>query len=409
METDKSKEKLIELKGVVKEVMQEMPNEKVEALEAKMAKTEEANVKTLESNTELKAQLDSLQGKMITMKQNTGVNTYLFNGYDPDLSNNFKSTLTTDECESVAKHMLELVKEKKDGALLSAFDAADAIPVQYGKAVMGLAELTSVALTHANVVQAEAPVIKLPTKGTRDAVDSQTSGTANTEGQSTIGQLTWTIDKRVGNYIEIRNDQLDDANFDIVNQIIVPFQAEAVGQNADDEMFNGTEFTTSVSGVTASIDSTSAVDIAAAITFANLNTMFYALEWERILGDPKWFGSRAALKDVAGLVDDQNRPIFQQVPILGRPSQTLMGAQYVICPSISNTPADGAIRLAFGDPKHYTIFVRGGTFVSMVNPYIKMKEDVTQFICKARMDGNVSDHETVTSSGAWTTMLRTDV
>ena len=407
-------DKLTELKGIIKETMQEMPNDKVEAIEVKMAAAEEANTKIVEGNVELKAQLDTMQGKMVTMNQKTGVNTYVFKGFNPELSKNFKSTLNKEETDVVSAIMIKQAKNRVNGAIFNdmsvkTFDGTYAIPVQYGNAIMGLAELSSVALTHANVITADTNVVNLPTKGTRDAIDSQTSGTANTEGSSTIGQLTWTIDKRVGNYIEIRNDQLDDSNFDIVNQIIIPFQAEAIGQNADDEMFNGTEFTSSVSGVTASVSGDSTA-VAAALTFANLNEMFYAIEWERLglLSDPKWFGPRAALKDIAGLTDTYGRPIFQQVPILGRPAQTLMGAQYVITPSISDVPDDGAIRLAFGDPSHYTIFVRGGTFVSMVNPYIKMREDVTQFICKCRMDGNVSDHATVTSSGAWTTLLRSD-
>ena len=85
-----------------------------------------------------------------------------------------------------------------------------------------------------------------------------------------------------------------------------------------------------------------------------------------------------------------------------------MGSPYVITPAVADVPGNGHIRLAFGDPRHYTIFVRGGTMVSMVNPYILAKEDETQFIAKARCDGNISDHATPASSGAWTTMLRTD-
>lgn len=403
-EIDKELEK--ELKGLLKEQVADATasiGKDIEELKEKAAAQEEANAKRLENDTELKARLDSMQDKKFKGSEKMGGHTYIFKGYNPDLSKNFKSTLTTEQSEAVAKAYLT---QRDD--VWKAFDGADAIPVQYGTAVMGLAELSSVALAHADVRTAEAPVVKFPAKGTRGSVDSQASATANKEDTPTIGQITWTIDKRVGNYIEVLNDQLDDANFDLVNQIIVPMQAEAVGQNADDEMFNGTEFTSSVSDATASVTASGTAGIAAAVTFANLNTMFYAVEWERGLLNPKFFGSRAALKDVAGLLDSQNRPIFQQVPINGRPSQTLMGAEYVICPSISDTPAANAIRLAFGDPKQYVIYVRGGTLVSMVNPYVKMKEDVTQFICKARMDGNIADHATPASSGAWTTMQRVD-
>ena len=275
---------------------------------------------------------------------------------------------------------------------------------------MGLAELSSVALTHANVIVADAPVVKLPSKGTRETADFQTSGTANVEGTQTIGQITWTIDKRMGTWINIRNDQLDDAVFDIVNQVIVPMQAEAIGVQVDAETFNRTssEFTSAIVDAPAGVTVSGTVAMAAAITFTNLNTLFYSVEWERGILNPMWFGSRAALKDIAGIMDNQSRPIFQQVPINGRPSQTLMGAQYVITPAVADVPGNGHIRLAFGDMKHYTIFVRGGTFISMVNPYIEMKADLTQFIAKARMDGNVADHSSPGSSGAFATLLRTD-
>lgn len=397
-----------ELKNLTKELMDEM----TVPIQAEMDAQKESNAKLLETNTELKARLDAMQDKIVTINTKTaGVQKFIFKGFNTDLIKNFKSTVSESDCELIAKIYLDQAKAKisgsPDNALMKAFDGSLAVPVQYGNAVMGLAELSSVALTYANVVAAESPTIKLPAKGTREAVDSQAPGTANTAGQSTIGQITWTIDKRVGTYMEVLNTQIEDANFDIVNEIIIPFQAEAIGQNADDEMFNGTEFTSSISDAPATISGNEAAT-AAAITFANLNEMFYALQWERGNLNPKWFGSRAALKDIAALVDGDSRPIFQQVPLNGRPSQTLMGSEYVIVPSISDTPADGSIRLAFGDPRQYRIFVRGGTMTSLVNPYIKMKEDITQFICKARMDGNISDHATPGSSGAFCTMKRVE-
>ena len=407
-------DKRTELITIINEEREKASAQEKADAEVKWATQEEHNVKILEENKELKAQLESMQGRIITINQKTGVNRFVFSGFDPELSKNFKATLNSEESEQVAKIMVAQAKARQNGdifnevALKAAFDGSNAIPVQYGSALMGLAELSSRALQYARVMVIESSSMKLPAKGTRETVDAQASGTANTEGSTTIGQLTWTIDKRVGGYIELLNDQLDDMNIDIVNQWVIPAQAEAIGQNMDGEMFNGTEFTSSVSGVTTSVSGDSTAT--GSLTFAKLNTMFYAIEWERLgaLSDPKWFGSRAALKDISALVDDNGRPIFQQVPINGRPSQTLMGSEYVITPVIANEPADGAIRLAFGDPNHYLIAVRGGTFVSMVNPFIKMKEDVTQFICKARCDGNVSDHATVTSSGAWTTMQRND-
>lgn len=404
---------LEKLKGLVKEVTDESMNPmniEIEGMKARAAVQEESNAKLLEENVTLKSRFDAMQDKVVSMSTKTaGTQRFVFKGYDPEISKNFKSTLSTDDCNDVAKTMIDMVKAQQGGLVYKAYDAANAIPVQYGSALMGLAELTSTALQLANVVVADAPIIKLPSKGTREAVDSQAPGTANVEGQQTIGQITWTIDKVVGTYIELLTTQIDDANFDIVNQVIIPMQAEAMGQNFDAEMFNKIQYTSGIVDAPAGVTVSGAVNMAAAITFDNLNTMYHAVEWERGLLNCKWVGSRAALKDIRGLkASTSGLPIFMEVPILGKPSQTLMGSEYVVCPSVADVPANGAIRLAFGDFSKYTIFLRGGTFVSMVNPYIKMKEGYVQFICRSRSDGNIADHATPGSSGAFCTLLRTD-
>lgn len=166
-------------------------------------------------------------------------------------------------------------------------------------------------------------------------------------------------------------------------------------------MFNGTEYTTSVSDVTASVTASGVTNIGNAVTYANLVTMAYAVELERGIS-PEWFLPRGAMKDIVALVSSSTgSPIFNPVPISGAPSGSLLGYPVNITPAIDNTPDDGAIRIAFGDPKEYVIALRGG-LVFDVNPYILMKEGQTQFIGYMRSDGNY------TNSGAWTTMQRDD-
>lgn len=394
------------LKGVLKEIIDERDNKELDAVKAKADKLAEDTAKLFEENKELKAKYDALQNKEITLKQNTGTHTFLFKGMDPNMAKNFKSNLAPDVTEQIAKGYLSMLKGQTWD---KTFDGSNAIPVQYSNVLMGLAELQSVALSYANVMQINSPVSYFPVKGTRDRVDAQTPGTANTTGTTTIGRITFTIDKNVGSYTDVLVNDIADANFDIINQLIIPMQAEAVGQNADDEMFNGTEFTSSVSDATASVTASGTVAIAAAITFANLNTMYNSLSWNRGIANPRWFGSQLAYKAIMGLVGSTNdHPIFVNVPVINAPSKSLFGSEYVVTPVIANAPAATKIRLAFGDPKHYTIVVRGSVYESMVNPYILMKEDKVQFICKTRMDGNITDHATPASTGAWTTMQRVD-
>lgn len=391
-----NQEKLV---GVIKEQVEASTKDLKEQIE----ESREENAKLRETNKEAFAKLDKLQGQKVL--GSTG-EVYQYSGYNTDHNKNFKATLTREQADQVAKSYLGMIMRAQGKAI----DFASEMPTEFGSTVLGLAELRSSALAHMNVVAVNAPVFTAPVKATRETADSAASASANTSTSITAAPITWTIDERIGSYVDVRRDNLDDSLFDIINGWVIPMQAEAIGQYVDAEVFNGTNsvYTTSIIDVTAGgVTASGTVGIAAAITFANLNTMFYGLEWERGIGNPKWFGSRAALKDVSGLLDDQSRPLFQQVPLNGRPSQTLMGSEYVITPTVSDTPANGAMRLCFGDPNHYTITTRGG-IENLVNPYILMKEDVIQFIAKFRSDGNVSDNATAASSGAWSVLKRND-
>lgn len=388
------------LAGLIKEQAEKASSEATAKFEERMATQEETNAKILEDNVDLKAQLDSLQDKKFKSSGKFGETVFQFKGYNPDLNKNFRGTLTHDEVEAVAKMYLDLAHGK-------AIDFASEMPQSFGETILGLGELSSSALRYMNVLTIDRPVFTAPVKATRETSDAQASSTANTSTSITAANIVWTIDKRIGSYAEVRVDQLEDAAFDIVNGWVIPMQAEGIGQYVDAEVFNRTnsEFTTAIVDATASVTASGASGIAAAITFANLNTMFYSVEWERGLGDCKWFGPRAALKDVMGLVDNNGQPIMRTVPVNGRPVHYVFGAEYVVTPKVANAPALNAIRLAFGDPKHYTICLRG-SMQNLVNPYIKMKEDEVQFIAKLRGDGNIDDNATAASSGAWTTMKR---
>lgn len=385
-----------ELKGLIKEVVVEsLPKDEIDELKAKAAAAEEANAKLLESNNELKAQMDSMQGKIITLKQNTGDHQYIFKGYDVNRpTRNFKVACS----KEVGDQAHDIIVK----ALTSSNTGAYAIPVEYSNALLGLAELSSYALSRCRIFNTSTNSIKMPVKGTRASVDAQAFGTANTTAGTTLGQLTFTIDKRVGAYESIYNDVLSDQMFDVVGQWVEPVMAEAIGQNFDGEFIKKTEFTTDITaGGTAAVTASGTAGIAAAITYSNLVSMLYAVELERGVS-PEWIMPRGAFKDVVGLVGSTNdHPIFQPVPIAGAPGGMLLGYPVHIVPALDNTPDNGAIRMAVGDPSQYIIAINGG-LVFQTNPYVQMKEGITQFIMYARADGNI------VSSSAWATMKRSD-
>ena len=384
-----------EARGLVKEVVQDMVGKDIDKIKADAEALKEQNAKALEANKEMKAQFDAMQGKLLKLNQNTGENTYIFKGYDVNRpARNFKMNVSKEMQEEVAKNIVKALSIGSTGAY--------ALPVEYSNGLLGLGELTSVALAKCRIYNLSTTSLKIPTKATRATVDTQAFGTANAAAATDLGQLTFTIDKRIGSYETIYNDVLSDQMFDVVGQFVEPMIAEAIGQTLDAEVIKKTEFTTDITaGATAGVTVSGSVAMAAAITYANLVSMAYAVELERGV-NPQWFVPRGVMKDIVGLVSaTTGSPIFNPVPISGAPQGSLLGYPINIMPALSNTPANGAIRAFFGDPSQYIVALNGG-LVFQVNPYVSMKEGLTQFIGYARADGNI------VSANAFATLKRVD-
>jgi len=369
------------LKGIIKEQIQPELEKMRDELEAK----KEQQVKFYETpeGKEMKERLDDLQGKVINLNQNTGKKSYIFKGFNQDMRKNLVMNVSEELREVEAKRMIKALTEANTGAYATA--------TEYGNALLGLAELKSVFLNKARVIMTNNPIVKLPVKGTRSTIDTQAFGTANADAALTMGQLTFTIDKRVGAYEVLNNDLLADDTFDVVGQWVEPAIAEGIGQTIDGEVIKKTEFTTDIAaGGTAAVSVSGTTAIAAAITYANLVEVAYSVELERGLA-PEWFMPRGAMKDIVKLVDSVGGlPIFAPVPISGAPGGTLLGYNVNIVSAMDNTPDNGNIRVAFGDPKQYIIMLRQGVQIQW-NPYVSMKEGMTQVIGFARADGNIVD------------------
>lgn len=384
-----------EVKGLIKEAIHEEMGSELDEIKAQVEADKETSAKLLEDNKALKEQFDAMQDKTLKLSQNTGDNLYTFKGYDANTPwRNFKPVCSKESQKEAAEIIVK--------ALTSANTGAYAIPVEYSDALLGLAELSSVALSKMRVFNTGTNSIKMPVKGTRATVDAQAFGTANAGAATSLAQLTFTIDKRVGAYETIYNDVLSDQNFDVVGQFVEPVMGEAIGQAFDGEVIKKTEFTTDIAaGGTAGVSVSGTSNMAAAITYANLVTIAYAVELERGL-NPEWFMPRGAMKDVVALVGSSNdHPIFSPVPVSGAPRGTLLGYPVNIMPAMDNTPDNGDIRIAFGDPKQYIIAINGG-LVFQTNPYASMKEGITQFIAYARADGNII------AATAFSTLKRVD-
>ena len=383
-----------ELKGLLKEVVQDTIGSEIDTIKAEAEAQKEENVKLLESNTELKAQFDAWQEKSLTLNQNTGEHKYIFKGYDVSRpTRNFKIDCSKEIGDKVADTITK--------ALTSANTGAYAIPVEYSSSLLGLAELQSYALSRCRIIRYPGEVMYMPVKdeSNRATVDAQAFGTANAGAATALAQLTFTINKRVGGYEVVYDNVLNQANFDVVGEFVEPLMVEAIGQNFDGEMFGKTEFTTDVlSGGTEGATFSGTIGDSS-ITFSKLMDVEFTPEQERGIS-PEWVMSRGVFKYVAKIVDDQSRPIFNR-DMTGPTPHTIDGYPVYIVPAISATPANGAMALAFGDPKRYIIGMNDNlTF--KVNPYAEMKEGKTQFIMYATADGNIE------AASAWAYFKRDD-
>jgi HK97 family phage major capsid protein len=368
-----------ELKGVLKELVTDEIGSDIEDLKAKAEAAEEANAKVLEDNKELKTQLDTMQDKAFKLAQNTGEVSYIFKGYDTTQpTRNFKIACSKEVGDEAAGIILK--------ALTNANTGAYAIPTEYSSALLGLAELQSYALSRCRIIRYPGEVLKMPAKGTRATVDWQADGTANAAAATTLAQLTFTIDKRVGGYETIYNNVLRQANFDVVGEFVEPVMAEAIGQKFDGEMFGKTEFTTDVlAGGTEGATFSGTIG-SSSITYAKLMDVEFSVEQERGV-NPEWCMPRGVFKYVAKLVDDQSHPIFNR-DLTGATPYMIDGYPVHIVPAISASPANGKMALAFGDPKRYIIAINQDVIFE-VNPFVEQKEGKTQFIMHATADGNI--------------------
>lgn len=383
-------DKRTEAKGIVTEIVRE----EMVAAEEKIAAQAEANAKILEANAELKASLESLQGKVATMNTKVAGPVELkFAGMNPNMSKNWKANFNSDQKDAIAKAYCDMANGNT-----KAFTATDYLSTGFGNVIMGLAELNSVALTDCTVMTVKDGVTNLPVKGSRvTSTDAQGKGTANAEADSEDGKVTLTIDTRIGSYYDVNKEDIDDANFDFINQWIIPSMAEGIGQYIDAEVFLGTNavFTHSIDDVTQ--NQVSEADPADLVSFAHLNTLYNGIEWTRKLKAPKWYGPQGVYKDIMGLVGTANdHPIYLR-DLTAAPSMSVMGLPFVVTPAIANDAAAGAMRYCIADLSSYVIGIRG-PMDKLINPFILGKEFQVQFALALRADGVITSNATAASA-----------
>lgn len=162
--------------------------------------------------------------------------------------------------------------------------------------------------------------------------------TSITTSKPTIGSLTWTP-KKGGALVVMTSEMVADANVNIGNYVVGKImQAKGIGE--DQQFFNGTgsPFTGVFQATYAAGNKqTIATKDPAAITFQDLLQATVKVDQNYIQG-ASWFMQRSIVPYVWGLVDSNNRPIFQ--PANGSMPATLLGFPVVL---VENAPTYTAV------------------------------------------------------------------
>ena len=386
-EPNKMKEFQKELAGMIKEQLSESFGH--DELKAKFAEQEEAAAKALEANKALAEKVEKMekaQGKVLDLEvpgSEKKTDSFIYKGYNLNgqgLSLNMKDN---DKRERYAKFFIDAIRGK--ASLTEGNTGAYVLEDEMVHDVMGLARLSSVALQECRILNTGNDTVKIPVEATSTSVDAQAFGTANTESDATLGQISLDMN-RIGNYCEVYNDLLADSFFDITSWLM-DLNAETYGQAIDAGVFNGSNsFTQGLLGncgttVTVSGSNGTIADLA----FGDFSEAISSLAGVRKAG-AKFYLNKTGMHYVRTMIDASNRLIYQ-FPSDGAPSG-IYGYPVVEVESITGAPASSAYFVIYGNLKNYVLGIRQGMEMT-VNPYIKMKEGISQFIFFGRADGAI--------------------
>ena len=367
-----------ELKGILRELIDEDTAKKA------LADKDDAYQRLLSENATLKAAEEARKnsnGKVISLSTPEGKAVeFVYKGYD--LRNQCRDISIKDESlkESIAKFTIDMIQK---ASLNEGNTGAYLVPDEYENTVMALARLESVALNKCRIFNISRDVLKIPVENAKTGVDAQAFGTANMESDPTLSQITLDM-KRIGNYSEVYNDLLEDSVFDITSWLM-SLNAEAIGQTIDTNVLGaGTGFTGNCladAGSTVTVG-TSASSIANT-SYAHISSAISKLSSNKLNGAEFYFNKLLA-HYLRVEVDENSRPIW--TPSTGLVPAQLYGYTTNLVETMSAAPATTVRFALFGNLINYALAIRKG-MTMQVNPYIKMKEGITQMICHTRIDG----------------------
>lgn len=222
--------------------------------------------------------------------------------------------------------------------------------------IIRLAEPASVALQDCQRIPMRSLTLPLTTEASTITVTWIEEEGEVQESEPTLGRLTLTA-KKAGAYATVSNELLADAAADVVNYINL-LMGEAIGQELDNQVFNGTG--TPCSGVLTASAGYSVVMDTTSTNFSEVNGDMLSDMIRNIkpsaLAGAKFYYHRLIEHYVRILKDDNGHPIYS--PIGGPQNATIWGMPKALVEKCPSTTGVDTAFVMFGNLKFFALGTR---------------------------------------------------
>jgi len=413
---------LQELKGLLTEIStsQKTVKEKVEAMEARQAQLEERIGKTRdEVLTELEnkgiptvrkpqerliaipgAEPGGPEAKKIHFgydlgKQAIGLKNRLQKKGENEWLNLIEPhTMIEDDAhrEEYAKYIINVVKARfgdpramaqlveareKDLAEGTGGQGGYLVPEEFTAEILAFARLQSLALKYCRIWPMSTDMRNVPVESTGVTTSWKNEAEALSQSEPVVGEVSL-VARRLGAYAVCSDDLLSDSAIDIVSWLTELF-AEAIGQEIDNQVFNGngtpcSGILTAACGYSVVMDS--GLTSFSSITGTNLSEMISKLSANKRAG-ARFFAEKLTMHYIRTLKDTNGQFLFAQIG--GGVPGTIWGFPYDETEQITGTSAADTPFVSFGDLRYFALGRRLQSMTLRADPYTKFLEDQTRF------------------------------
>lgn len=298
------------------------------------------------------------------------------------IGENFKNTSYRDEVSKMFIDFVERALKYGKAALNETTTTQGGYMVfdEYVSELLMFARLQSMALQKARVLNVGSDSVHIPYEDTSVSVAWYSEAAAISESDPTVGELNLTP-KKLAAYSMSSNELLADSEFDIVSWL-TDLYAEAIGQEFDNQMFNGATWTGIVSAsgintVETTTNTTAGIDVD---LFAQVLT---SMASNKAAGAEFYF-HRNGMRYVYALEDGAGNNIWS--PGQNGPG-AIWGVPINLVEQFPSTVASNKVFGIYGNLVHYIIALRKGMTSLDVDPYGRFLNDQTRFRATVRAHG----------------------